>query len=57
MNPTASWTQESQGSKSSVGSTGPIEVYEVTQAGEVAWHLEVGGAVSSMYRATPLFEF
>src|SRR5690606_34205818 len=33
------------------GSTGPIEVYEVTRAGEVVWHLEVGGDVRSMYRA------
>jgi len=37
------------------GSTGPIEVYEVTAAGAVAWHLEIGGAVSSMYRASPVF--
>lgn len=40
-----------------LGSTGPIEVYEVTRAGEVVWHLVVDGAVRSMYRATPLFEF
>lgn len=39
------------------GTTGPIEVYEVTPAGQVAWHLVVGGAVSSMYRATPLLSF
>jgi hypothetical protein len=37
-----------------VGATGPIEVYEVTPAGAVVWHLLVGGAASSMYRATPL---
>jgi hypothetical protein len=36
------------------GATGPIEVYEVTAAGKVVWHLVVGGAVGSMYRATPL---
>jgi hypothetical protein len=39
------------------GSTGPIEVYEVTTSGEVVWHLEIGGLVQSMYRATPLSEF
>jgi len=39
------------------GWTGPIEVYEVTQSGTVVWHLVVGGAVQSMYRATPLWEF
>lgn len=39
-----------------LGSTGPIEVYEVTEAGEVVWHLRVDGLVSSMYRATPVFE-
>jgi hypothetical protein len=40
-----------------VGATGPIEVYEVTPAGAVVWHLLVGGAASSMYRATPLESF
>lgn len=40
-----------------LGSTGPIEVYEVTRGGEVVWHLRLGGRVSSMYRATPLFGF
>lgn len=40
-----------------LGTTGPIEVYEVTEEGEVAWHLTVGGRVASMYRATPLFGF
>ena len=40
-----------------LGSTGPIEVYEVTREGRVVWHLTVGGTVSSMYRATPLFGF
>ncbi|MGH7467191.1 MAG: aryl-sulfate sulfotransferase [Longimicrobiales bacterium] len=39
------------------GSTGPIEVYEVTNAGTVVWHLMVGGTVNSIYRATPLFRF
>lgn len=39
------------------GATGPIEVYEVTPGGAVVWHLLVGGAVSSMYRATPLLSF
>ena len=39
------------------GWTGPIEVFEVTEAGEVAWHLVISGAVQSMYRATPLWEF
>ncbi|HEX7049395.1 MAG TPA: aryl-sulfate sulfotransferase [Longimicrobiales bacterium] len=40
-----------------LGSTGPIEVYEVTRDGEVVWHLLLGGEISSMYRATPLFAF
>jgi hypothetical protein len=40
-----------------LGTTGPIEVYEVTEAGEVVWHLELGGQVSTMYRATPLPAF
>lgn len=35
------------------GSTGPIEVYEVTTRGEVLWHVVVGGVVV-MYRAEPL---
>lgn len=39
------------------GTTGPIEVYEVTRGGAVVWHLRLDGQVSSMYRATPLFEF
>jgi hypothetical protein len=39
------------------GATGPIEVYEVTPGGAVVWHLLVGGAASSMYRATPLPTF
>lgn len=39
------------------GATGPIEVYEVTRAGAVVWHLVVGGPVASMYRATPLQAF
>ncbi len=40
-----------------LGSTGPIEVYEVTRGGDVVWHLVLGGEIGSMYRATPLFEF
>lgn len=36
------------------GTTGPIEVYEVTPGGEVVWHLVLSGATSSLYRATPL---
>jgi hypothetical protein len=40
-----------------LGSTGPIEVYEVTRQGTVVWHLTIGGTVSSMYRATPLPDF
>jgi len=40
-----------------LGTTGPIEAYEVTEQGEVTWHLQLGGPVSSMYRATPLFAF
>lgn len=39
-----------------LGSTGPIEVYEVTESGEVVWHLLLDGLVGSMYRATPLFD-
>lgn len=39
------------------GWTGPIEVYEVTREGRVAWHLLVGGDVGSVYRATPVFSF
>jgi hypothetical protein len=41
----------------SEGSTGPIEVFEVTRAGMVVWHLSVGAGVQSIYRATPLFQF
>ncbi len=40
-----------------LGSTGPIEVYEVTAAGEVVGHLTVGGMVTSMYRATHIESF
>jgi hypothetical protein len=40
-----------------LGSTGPIEVYEVSPAGDILWHLVLDGAVRSMYRATPLWEF
>lgn len=39
------------------GSTGPIEVFEVTPAGRATWHLTVSGRVGFMYRATPLFGF
>ena len=37
-----------------IGSTGPIEVYEVNLDLEIQWHLVVSGRVSFMYRATPL---
>jgi hypothetical protein len=40
-----------------LGSTGPIEVFEVTNGGEVLWHLVLGGSVTAMYRATPLYDF
>ncbi|HTR81717.1 MAG TPA: aryl-sulfate sulfotransferase [Bacteroidota bacterium] len=40
-----------------LGSTGPIEVYEVTQAGGIVWHMILSGGVTAMYRATPFFEF
>lgn len=40
----------------SLGTTGPLEVYEVDEDGEVVWHLLLDGLVGSMYRATPLFE-
>jgi hypothetical protein len=36
-----------------LGSTGPIEVYEVSHAGDVLWHLEVQGP-RLVYRAEPL---
>jgi hypothetical protein len=36
-----------------VGSSGPVEVYEVSPTGEVRWHLSVGG-VFALYRAEPL---
>ncbi|MGH7468958.1 MAG: hypothetical protein ACRENP_13470 [Longimicrobiales bacterium] len=39
------------------GSTGPVQVYEVTRSGAVVWHLRVGAAVNSMYRATLVFRF
>lgn len=39
------------------GATGPIEVYEVNPGGGVVWHLVVSGAVTSMYRATPILAF
>jgi hypothetical protein len=37
-----------------LGSSGPIEVYEVTPVLEIQWHLVVSGEASFMYRATPL---
>lgn len=40
-----------------LGSTGPIEVYEVTNSGAVVWHVEISGSVMAVYRATPLFDF
>ena len=42
---------------STLRSTGPIEAYEVTNAGKVVWHITVTANVRSMYRATPLFDF
>lgn len=39
------------------GATGPIEVYEVTRGGRVAWHVVANGPVSALYRATPLEAF
>jgi len=39
------------------GSTGPVEVYEVTPGGTVVWHLVVHAGPGYMYRATPLFHF
>jgi hypothetical protein len=44
-------------SNAALGSTGPIEVYEVTNGGAIVWHLVVTGGVGSIYRATPLFDF
>ncbi|MSS71582.1 MAG: hypothetical protein EXS64_08840 [Candidatus Latescibacteria bacterium] len=40
-----------------VGSTGPLEAYEVTASGSVVWHIVVGGNIRTMYRATPLERF
>jgi hypothetical protein len=34
-------------------STGPVEIYEVTQSGDVVWHLVTVG-LNRIYRATPL---
>lgn len=45
------------GTDTTQGWTGPIEVYEVTSSGRIGWHLVIRGAVASMYRATPLWEF
>lgn len=36
------------------GATGSLEVYEVTAGGSIVWHLVIGGAMQSMYRATPI---
>ena len=44
-------------SNQALGSTGPIEVYEVTRGKSVVWHLLVEGKIGSMYRTTPLDEF
>jgi len=38
------------------GSTGPTEAYEVTPAGQVAWHLVVEG-VMTMFRVEPVNSF
>jgi hypothetical protein len=38
------------------GSTGPTEAYEVTPAGQVAWHLVVDG-VMTMFRVEPVNSF
>ena len=40
-----------------VGSTGPLEAYEVTDGGSVVWHIVVEGNLRTMYRASPLWEF
>jgi hypothetical protein len=37
-----------------VNSSGPIEAYEVTRSGDIVWHMEAEGSISSMYRATPI---
>lgn len=36
------------------GSIGPTEVYEVTPAGEITWHLAVQGPIRTLYRASSL---
>lgn len=36
------------------GSTGPVEVYEVSPAGAVVWHLLAQESLTFLYRATPL---
>jgi len=36
------------------GSTGPVEVYESGPDGSAVWHLEVGGNIQVLYRATPM---
>lgn len=41
-------------SRGLAGSTGPVEVYEVTQTGAVVWHLVMREGIQLMYRATPL---
>jgi hypothetical protein len=38
-----------------VGSTGPVEVYEVSREGDVLWCLQVSG-LFALYRAEPLFD-
>lgn len=36
------------------GSSGPIEIYEVTADGTVVWHFVAGGHLDMIYRATPI---
>jgi len=35
-------------------STGPISAHEVTPTGAVAWRLNAGGALTRLYRVTPM---
>ncbi len=41
-------------SESIAGSTGPLEVYEVRNPGDVIWHLTLSGAIRVMYRASAI---
>lgn len=43
-------------SEGAVGSTGPIEVYEVDAAARVTWHLTVEGGIDFLYRASTFEE-